>query len=264
MSAPLSPTEPGTLAEAPFLTLAGLDTYTTLEVRGEHAEKLLSALKQAWNRCLIDEPVSTSATVTATLDDTEFLARTLQTTTQDVTHAKIKAGVGRFLMLHAGAVTHPKTGAALVMVAPGGTGKTTMTKLLGRTYGYVTDETVAISADKQLHPYPKPLSLRVEEGKPKAETSPDDLDLLPVHPQPWLHRIVLLNRDGAIVEPHLETLTVMDAIAALCPESSSLSALPRPLHALADLLDSIPPVLRVHYAEADSVLPQLTALLEDA
>ena len=49
----------------------------------------------------------------------------------------------------------------------------------------------------------------------------------------------------------------VDAIVALAPETSALSALERPLHRLAALLDSLPPVLEVRYAEADTVTDPL-------
>lgn len=243
--------------------MGGLDSCTAVEVRGDRADRLAGAVRRAWSRCLDGTDAAPSAAVTATLDEDADLDRALQTLTQEVTRAKIAAGVGRLLMLHAGAVCHPASGATLAFVAPGGTGKTTLARLLGRQHGYLTDETLALGLDGRVHPYPKPLSLRVTGASAKREASPDELGLLPAHPEPRLRRLVLLARNGTQAEPRFEELGILDAIMALCPESSSLSALPRPLHVLAELLDRLPPVLRVHYSEAATVARPLTALVED-
>mgnify|MGYP003454070666 FL=1 len=55
------------------------------------------------------------------------------------------------------------TGVSLVCVAPGGTGKTTRSRRLGQSYGYLTDETVATDADGRILPHPEPLSVRRQE-----------------------------------------------------------------------------------------------------
>ena len=72
--------------------------------------------------------------------------------------AFIAARAGELLMLHAGAVAHPVTGRALVFVAPGGTGKSTLTRRLGKRYGYLSDGTVGSSPDTlRIHPNPQPI-----------------------------------------------------------------------------------------------------------
>lgn len=73
-------------------------------------------------------------------------------------------------------------GASLVYVAPGSTGKTTLSQLLGQRFGYLTDETVGIADDGTIFPYPKPLSVRrpdashLKDGvprRPRPPTRPD-------------------------------------------------------------------------------------------
>ncbi len=167
----------------------------------------------------------TGPPVEAHLDREGDLAHQLMVTTQSVTRALITAQVGRLLMLHAGAVSHPTTGATLVYVAPGGTGKTTLSRLLGQRFGYVTDETVGIDEGLNILPYPKPLSIRPPEGGTKDEVSPDRLGLSAVAAAPHATRLVLLGRHTSHGSaPEIEELTLMDALFALVEQTSSLTA----------------------------------------
>lgn len=114
-------------------------------------------------------------------------------------------------------------------------------------------------------PYPKPLSVRRSDGLgPKDEVSPDTLGLEPAHPQPRATRVVLLDRRPDVAGPELEEVPFMDALFALTEQSSSLPRLDRPLHRLAELIDVAGPVLRVQYAEAADIEPDLTALIAGA
>ncbi|GAA2168163.1 hypothetical protein [Humibacillus xanthopallidus] len=205
--------------------------------------------------------------VHAPLDDSpEEFRCALQRLSQDVTHCLITAQAGRLLMFHAAAVSHPQTGASMVFVAPSGTGKTTLTRLLGRTHGYLTDETVGIEpATGRIHPYPKPLSVAYGENGRKFETSPDDLGLVAAHPVPAVARIVLLRREyGAPAPASVEELDVLDAVAALIPETSALNRLPRPLQSVAELLTRTGPLVRLSYHEAGELVPLVFRMFEDA
>lgn len=252
------------------LDLYGLSTRTPVRLYGD--AKLEDAVRHAWTRCLhasAGEPALDTDPVAIQLledgsgqpnepdiqaADTD-LATLLQSFTQAVTYAKIRAQAGRLFMFHAGAVAHATTGEAVAFVAQGGTGKTTLAKRLAYRYGYLTDETVGVDAAGFVHPYPKPLSTRRAEGATKDEVSPDELGLLPAPTSPRLRRLILLNRipehDSA---PRIEEVGVIEAMIALAPETSSLSAIPRPLHALAGLLDGLDPILRLTYSEAEFVI----------
>ncbi len=244
------------------LRLGGLGTHLEVRCTGDSAEVLVSALREPWSRCLVDSDASDTAQVVAHLDDPSRLAQQLTQTTQEITRALIAAQAGRLLMLHAGAVSHPESGASVVFVAPGGTGKTTLSRLLGRRLGYLTDETVGIAHTGAILPYPKPLSVR-RPGAPelKEEVSPDSLALLPAPAAPRVARIVVLVRDPELGSVDMEELSVMDAIFAVVAETSSLSRLDRPLHRLADLLHTAGPVLRVRYAEARDIEDPLAQLI---
>lgn len=259
----------------PTVTLHGLGACVELTLAGSRVDELADAVHHAWSRCLAplcDDPVPAEGwTVThdgpapGAPPDADTLTGLLQGLTQQVTRALIAARAGELLLLHAGAVTHPDTGATLVCSAAGGTGKTTLVSRLGRRLGYVTDETVGVDTAGRVWPYPKPLSVRTPDGRGlKRETSPDELGLRPAHPSPVLRQVVLLDRRSDAHPPAFRRLGLADAIVGLVPETSSLSALPRPLHLLRDHLELLPPVVRLSYAEADDVLDGLADLLEDA
>jgi len=258
------------------LTITALNTVFDLTFPGHTPASFVDAVAHAWSRCLPDATEPASApnphpapplTVAVPIDDAAEATRAaLQRLSQDVTYHLIAAQTGRLFMLHAGAVSHPVTGRSLVYVAPSGTGKTTLSRLLGRTHGYVTDETVGIDpATGLIHPYPKPLSIAPGEHRRKVETSPDDLGLLPAHATPALAQLVILNREkGHRGAPQVEELALLDAVGALVPQTSALNRLPRPLRTVADLLAATGPLLRITYREAHDLGSTLAALLEDA
>lgn len=252
------------------LRVAGLGASLDLHVTGSRVDEFVPMLRDAWRRCL-DRPADVTAEpVTVRLDDTPAEGRLVRgagvltsddadrlmiSATQSVTGSLIGARAGSLLMLHAGAVSHPVTGASLVYVAGGGTGKTTLTRFLGRHYGYLTDETVGIDSEDRILPYPKPLSIRVEPGHVhKHEFSPDSLGLRPAPPRPWVAKVILLERSDRHDGPEVTALGTIDAIAGLVPQSSSLSRLDRGLHRCADLLAATGGALHVRYAEAESLL----------
>jgi hypothetical protein len=207
----------------------------------------------AWSRCLAPEERDRSPAGT----DVDVTGQTTMTSlTQVITHKLIDRRRGELLMLHAGAVCNPRTGVSFAYAAPGGTGKTTLSRLLGAEYGYLTDETVGIEPHSwRIHPYPKPLSLRTPQGGlPKRECGPDELGLLTPHPDPQLATLAILRRSSGHDAATVTRLDLFDAITMLVPETSSLSRLPRPLHLLAALEEAIDGIWLIEYAEAEQVL----------
>lgn len=243
----------------------------------ERDAELVSELRRLWSRCLVspeslkpdDEPEtrvrlalrSTACSRTTSVDgnahtvqgpDIEWL---LTSTTQVITRALIAQRIGRRLLLHAGCVAHPTTGRALVFVAAGGTGKTTLATGLASHYSYVTDETVSISTNGAIDPYPKPLSVVGAGHYHKAECSPEELGLQPVGADPVLVKLVLLHRDSSIDGIEVEDLPLLDAIEEIVPQSSSIHRLPQPLHAIAAVIDLADGVQRWTYSEWETLQP---------
>ncbi|WP_407709949.1 hypothetical protein ACJJV6_03335 [Arthrobacter nitrophenolicus] len=182
----------------------------------------------------------------------EELAEALTTR---LTLAAILANAGELTMLHACGLADPLTGAVVALVARSGTGKTTAASVLAKSYGYVTDETVAIAHDGSVVPYPKPLSVKHSDSPYKRQAGPDELGLLPVTAMPFIQSIVLLDRvqGGATMAPELKKVPLADAVLALLPETSSQAEIGAPLQSLCHLIDDVGGVWQVTYAEAEDL-----------
>ena len=72
---------------------------------------------------------------------------------------------------------------------------------------------------------------------------------------------MLLDREADREGLHVETLSTLDAIEALLPETSSLGLLPRALHWLDELFTRIGPVERWHYGEHESLVERIEGVL---
>jgi len=176
-----------------------------------------------------------------------------------LTAAAITENAGELMMLDACGVASPDTGAVIALVATSATGKTAAASVLAGTYGYITDQTVAIQPDGSVIPYPKPLSVDQEPGTPKRQVGPDQLWLQPAPPKPFLQSIVLLDRVDAEQSgdagqgrpaPVLRQVTLADALLALIPDSPSQAEIDEPLQSLCRLIDFVGGVWQVTYSEA--------------
>src|SRR6478609_8884774 len=84
-------------------------------------------VRQIWHLCRDDrshpgDVREVRAAVPQEADDSR--ASVLQSLTRSVTLAAIESRAGTAVMFHAGGLSHPTSGASIVYVAPGGTGKT--------------------------------------------------------------------------------------------------------------------------------------------
>ena len=243
-------------------------------------------MTRAWSRCLSDScaiapqrcPCTSDLPFTASVrydsklpgdgvrhlgsDTFEGLAEAV---TSEVTVAAILERAGELTMLHACGVADPD-GAVIALVAKSGTGKTTASSQLAQSFGYITDETVAIRADGTVVPYPKPLSVKqVMPGAAKLQVGPDELGLKIAPDNPRIAAIALLDRvsGGDYQLPVIEPVPLVDAVLALIPDTSSQAAVFQPLQSLCRLIDSVGGVFRVSYSEAvdltDSLAPLFVA-----
>ncbi|SMH46144.1 hypothetical protein SAMN06295885_2683 [Rathayibacter oskolensis] len=159
------------------------------------------------------------------------------------------------LMLHACGMA-ADDGRVLAFVAASGTGKTTIARALGTRFGYVTDETVGVAHDGRVLPYPKPLSVKPLTGSaPKAQLAPMSIGLRPLPDAPLtLAGVVLLDRREHIAQPYLEAVEPVEAIDLLVPQTSYLSARPRPISGLVATLRGLGGVSRLVYSESAGVV----------
>lgn len=242
--------------------LSCLGVRIDLEVTGD---ELADAVRHAWVDCLVepDDAASETLTVglTAGMVQGSSIEAVLHHLSPAVTRRAIGAQAGKLLMLHAAALADPATGAAAVIVAPSGTGKTTASRTLGAELAYVTDETAGITLDGELRPYRKPLSI-IEEGHLKAQRSATELGLVLDTAPPHVGAVLVVRRDADHDEtPTVELLDTVDALGALAPETSYLDRHDKPLHTLADMFRRVGGVHRVTYRESATLLPVIRELI---
>lgn len=154
-----------------------------------------------------------------------------------VTMASIHRRSGQCLMLHAAGLA-TVDGRTVALVAASGTGKTTASRVLGRSLGYVSDETVCVEHDLSVLAYPKPLSVVIDPDAPhgKHESSPDELGLGRAVADLSLSATVVLHRSSDVTTPVLEAISLIEAMGEVLPQTSALPSLDRPLDRLATAL----------------------------
>lgn len=234
-------------------------------------------LRAAWSRCdarLVETeqadtdaaagPITVSVGVAGVGEDA-FAALAEQISSR-VTLAAIEANRGDLLMFHACAVADPDTGAVVAFVGPSGRGKTTASRVLAERFGYVSDETVAVTESLEVVPYPKPLSVITRPGSPKQQLSPDELGLGPTPARALtLRRVVLLERDPDHEgPPELVAVTLAERLSELVAQTSYLSAHPHPLERLARTIEGCGGLHLVRYREAASLVDLVVDLFAES
>ena len=208
---------------------------------------------------LRDDSDSSNGAYVIRANSPEALAQRI---TSEVTVGAIGGLRGEALMLHASAVALDD-GRVIGFVGPSGRGKTTAAQVLGRSYGYVTDETLAVRTDGSVVAYPKPLSIGSWPGLKTTEPA----STLGLRGAPAdglrLAAIVLLDRRPDVEQPYVESVPITDAVAALVPQTSHLSALEHPLRALVETVVSTGGMRRVVYSEASTLPPLVGDLLQE-
>lgn len=246
-----------------------LERVVEIRLRGR-AEELVDVARHAWSRCLTDEapdgpPIDVRlrprrpSSRSSTHVDGASAAAVLELLSQAVTLAGIEHGAGRLLMLHACGLADSTTGRTIVLAAPSGMGKSTAAVNLGRRWGYVSDETVALTPHGTVLSYPKPLSL-IRDSRWKDQVSPDDLALVPSPAETRLAAVAILQRDpdGPTV---IERVRRTEFVAHLAPHTSYFGRLAEPVHRLAELVDVDGGVV-LRYADSEGLEHLVGALFE--
>lgn len=248
--------------EGGLVHLYVLDTHVQLRLR---ADSQVTQVATDWSRCLV------SVSQSGTSDEGMLVVDSQLPLTQEMRHRLVanltERGIddlaGRALMLHAAGVAS-KDGRVLALVAESGTGKTTAAHHLCRgSFGYVTDETVAVTPEGGVFPFAKPLSLVTDPDQPqvKQHQGPDALGLKLAPDAPLtLAGVVLLARDpdhaGA---PALEDVPLLDALMELICHTSAFTWLDHPLQQAARIVGRCGPVRRLTYRD----IHDCDVLLED-
>ncbi len=219
-------------------------------------------LREQWSRCLVSDPGAraAAATVYYPADSASDLAE--YAVASQVTLRFIEGRAGELTMLHAAGVADPGTGEVTALIAASGIGKTTAARLLcAADFGYITDETVAVSADGSVLPYPKPLSVITDGTVHKQQHGPDELGLLAAPGDPRLTRIVLLERNGEDGDlPSIKPVALLDGILALIPQLSYLTRMPTPLLSLVRLAQACGGIHRLTYLDIEQCAGELRGL----
>lgn len=260
------------------LRVLGVDLV--VRAHGAQAYVVAAAVERAWAWCLTQAPADgrDPLYVDVLVDAEEEIVRwaagrgwvaatsldvLLHNLSPSITGRAIEHLAGQALMFHACALADSHTGASALFVGPSGMGKTTLSRQLGRVFGYVTDETAAVEADGSLRLFPKPLSLLQESGSYlKKQVCPAELDLVPPPADPHVVAVVLLDRRPDAPEmPLLETVDLLPAVAALAEQISYLKIMDRPLQRLTGLLRAVGGPRRLSYRDGADLVPVVRRLL---
>lgn len=188
----------------------------------------------------------------------------------DLSRAVTRRGIHRLrgtgpLLLHAAALS--EGGRAIVLVAQSGGGKSTAARRLSQTFGYVTDESVVLTEDWAVAPYPKPPSIIVDPERPahKDEPAPDAIGMGTTPVDVELGTLLGLRRDAEVSTPEIVEVDLAEHLLAIIPETSSLWLVPGGgLDRLARAVTRGGPPAELRYAEIDECVDLLREHLAQA
>jgi hypothetical protein len=219
------------------------------------SDEAWTAAQTAWQDAMADPPVGVAPDATVTAHGSVSAQATLAALSMEVTLAALEARAGDLLMLHAAGLA-TEEGGVVALVGPSGRGKTTASRVLGREFAYVSDESIGIAADGAVLSYRKPLSLIEHNPHLKAQRSPSELHLLPLPTAPLrLAALVLLERSDDATAPRMEPVSLAHGIAELAQQASYLGRLSSPLRTLAAHIEAVGGVRRIIYSNAETLAP---------
>lgn len=241
------------------IDVEALGRRVRIDVDDDVAEEQRETLLSAWSGALCaDERTADSVVPFAADGDFD---RAMERLTIDVTLTALDALRGTALMFHAAGVADTD-GRVAAFIGPSGRGKTTLSRALGESYGYVSDETIAVDAARHVHPYRKPLSI-VQQTGPKHQVSPRAAGLRDLSDAPLrLTALVLIERDEDLGSPEISTIPLTEALPQLVAQMSYLREYPAPLQSIARLSDALGGVQLLRYPDASGVAPLIPRILQ--
>lgn len=222
-----------------------------------------AGIRSQWVDLLVDDASEPTAVLRAGVgsnqeDDDRFMVRAdsaldlADAIVSSVTLTAITDLSGQALMLHASAIALDD-GRVIGFVGPSGRGKTTAALTLGRSYGYVTDETLAVRVDGSVIPFSKPLSVGDRPQTKRIEAASSlGLNVAPTQGLK-LDAVVLLDRRPAVERPYVESISIFEALPDLVPQTSALSFLEHPLRTLIETAVATGGIRRLVYSEAETL-----------
>jgi len=257
--------------------LSALQVGVDIECSGQGGTALARALMTAWHRCVRRAGVG-DTTLYVVIDDNlhelaqarsrghlayASVAEAMHALSSLITVRAIDARAGELVMIHAAGLALPD-GRVFAFAAPSGTGKTTLCRELGTRFGYVTDETLAVTPDGTVIPYPKPLSVVHEGTRVKDQVAPQDAHLMELPDVPLtLAGLVMLHRKPGVEEAELVALPLLEGIVELAPQLSYLNHVDKPLQTLAQVVESVGGIHQLTYASTAMVEAVLTGALQE-
>lgn len=237
------------------IDVQALGTRVRLRFAPGATAEWIGRVRGAWSGCGIPGSDEADATPDRTVEvpadgDPEWVLESLsvRVTLQALDHQR-----GRMLLFHAAGIALDD-GRVIAFVGPSGRGKTTLSRILGGHYAYVSDESVAVDEHLSVLPYRKPLSV-VRAGRPKEQVSPEQAGLRDLPDAALrLAAVVFLDRRDEPCDPTVEPLPFTEVVREIIPQMSFLRELPRPLHALAQLGEQVGGFRRLRYSRVEDLV----------
>lgn len=237
-----------------------------MNARVDAPEELRHRLERDWSRC-VRNPSPDESELGFRIDRVEGVdpERQYFILTSEITSRAVGELSGGYLAFHACGLSD-QHGRVVALIGAPAAGKSTAALALARSsFGYVSDEVVAVSAEGEVLPFPRPVAVQCEDALrvDKTQRGPDELRLLSCHENLTLERLVLLSRQpDHQAAPGLESVPPLAALLELVPQTSALTTLDHPLQRLCRLIDRAGGVFRLGYVEIADTERILHALLE--